>query len=238
MAVSIAAAEVKVPHQRPLKYGRAAKIRIVVLSTVMCVLLGALWYDYQVARGSVDRAYESVMLLNQAKNEASDFSATTQRDVRRMLHRQPSRIYQEGPFTVELYSWTAGVPFEFEGLYSETPSVTLRTHDYYAVYLGTRLSTHYKYYLPLDEVRKRHAIPAPRSDEEVALDYQASYDQAREYLEATKEHRPPLSREFLDEFPDPMTDGFPQIKESELPATKSQDEPNAQSTPVADPAGD
>ena len=56
--------------------------------------------------------------------------------------------------TIEEYGWPAGFPIEFRGLYSESPEVALRTHNYYAVYFGNRLSTHYKFFLPLHEIRQ------------------------------------------------------------------------------------
>lgn len=178
-----AGAETPSPPPRP---DRAAKIRLVVLSTVLCVLLFALWYDYEVARTRVDDAYATILSLNRANNRSADFVTTTRRDVRRALGRRPDRVFQEGPFTIEEYGWTAGVPIVFEGLYSETPSVALRTHDYYAVYLGTRLATHYKFYLPLDEVRNQHS---PQSRSRPPQQDTAEYLMDREYYRMMDEYQ-------------------------------------------------
>jgi hypothetical protein len=146
-----------------------------VLLSVLATLLFALWYDYKVARVGVEQAYAAIGALNDSQNGADQQAVTTRKDVRQAVGRAPSRVFQEGYATVEEYGWPAGFPIEFRGLYSENPEVALRTHNYYAVYFGTRLSTHYKFYLPLNEIREFQKASSAAAKEDAGVADAAYY---------------------------------------------------------------
>jgi hypothetical protein len=100
--------------------------------------------------------------------------------------------------TIEEYGWPAGFPIEFRGLYSESPEVALRTHSYYAVYFGARLSTHYKFYLPLDEIRVIQT--SSRNSASVVT----RVEDAAQYYEMAERHMP-RSEEASDDAGSPLS---------------------------------
>jgi hypothetical protein len=115
-----------------------------MLFLLLSLLLVSLWYDYRVARPAVERAFDAVLALNFQINSAASPQTMTVRDVRRVLGKLPSATFAEGPYQVEVYSWMTGLPF--------------RSHQFYAVYVGSgtnmTLMRHYKFDLPLDELRQ------------------------------------------------------------------------------------
>jgi hypothetical protein len=100
--------------------GRGRNMRLILLVAVLFVMLFALWYEYKVARPSVTTANETIIALNRKINAAGNNTAMTSKEVQEALNRQPSRTYQDGAYTVEVYSWVSGLPF--------------RTHDWFAFY--------------------------------------------------------------------------------------------------------
>ncbi|MCA9121845.1 MAG: hypothetical protein H6822_11790 [Planctomycetaceae bacterium] len=129
--------------------------RLIVLVGLLAVALFALWYDYKVARPSVDRAYERIASENATVNAAAEHRLMTNVDVQSVLGRSPNETYLVGSYTVEAYRWRAGMPIELRGLDGqESPGVGLKTHSYYAVYRkdGPLLNfvTHFKYDLDPD----------------------------------------------------------------------------------------
>jgi len=112
--------------------------RFKILLFLFGLTLFALWYDYRVARVKVETAYEKILALNTTSvNAGVGNAAMTNLDVQETLGCLPSETYPEGLYTVEVYRWTAGLPF--------------KTHNYYAVYLkgrtGNKLffNTHFKF---------------------------------------------------------------------------------------------
>lgn len=119
----------------------ASRIRSLILLGILVLLLGALWYDYKVARPGVERAFDSIAKLNEELNSQPGRKYVTNKEVQEKLHRSPVQSFQEGPYQVEVYSWRAGLP--------------IRSHNYYAVYsAGTPLVflKHYKFELPMEEL--------------------------------------------------------------------------------------
>jgi hypothetical protein len=100
--------------------GRGRNLRLLLLVAVLILMVFALWYEYKVARPSVLAANEKIVALNEEINRDGNTTAMTNKDVQEALNRQPSRTYQDGQYTVEVYSWVSGLPF--------------RTHDWYAFY--------------------------------------------------------------------------------------------------------
>jgi hypothetical protein len=120
----------------------AARKRSLVLLGILVLLLGALWYDYKIARPKVEFAYEAVGKVNSEYNAYAGKKYLTEKEVQTILNRQPASFIDHGTYHVEVYSWRSGLP--------------IRSHNYYAVYsAGTPLVflKHYKYELPMEELR-------------------------------------------------------------------------------------
>jgi hypothetical protein len=86
----------------------------------MLLMLGALWYDYKVARPAVENAYQRIAKLNQTVNETAGHKYMTEKEVQQELQRQPIETFSENGYFIEVYGWRAGVP--------------TRHHKYFAVY--------------------------------------------------------------------------------------------------------
>ena len=124
-------------------------LRLITLLTVLGLLLFAVWYDYKIARPGVDEAFEIVGNINHRINRSPSMPAMRSQDVQQALGFTPNYTIKKGPYVIEVYAWTAGLPF--------------RSHDYYAVYkgLGTNpvFMRHYKFLLPMDELSPRRNGP-------------------------------------------------------------------------------
>lgn len=118
------------------------RLRQIILIGLLALMLAALAYDYRVARPSVERAFDQIVKLNDQMNLSADPTPTLNTHIHKEIGRDPSWAYTEGPYRVEVFSWTAGLPF--------------RTHDLYAVYVpnGNDLifMRHYKFALPDNEL--------------------------------------------------------------------------------------
>jgi len=133
--------------------------RLLVLIGLLAIAAFALWYDYQVARPAVDRAYEQVAAANLEINRSRQHGRMTNVDVQSTLGRAPSETFVSGLFTVEAYRWNAGMP--------------MKTHDYYAVYskIGPELAfvAHFKFDLDTDSLTNNEdiadAVPVDVADE-------------------------------------------------------------------------
>src|SRR5687767_12606325 len=88
----------------------SAPIRQGILVVLLLIMLGALWYDYQVARPAVENAYEKIKALNEKVNGAAGQNYMTEKDVQQELQRTPIRTFSENGYYVEVYGWRAGVP--------------------------------------------------------------------------------------------------------------------------------
>jgi len=142
--------------------------RLVLLLGLLGLMLFALWYDYNVARLNVERSYKRVGELNARINAGGNFKVTTSADVRQTLGRTPSRVYVEGPFTVEAYGWMAGWPIGVRDL-ETSPTIGVRCHEYYAVYQGSGPNAlflkQFMFGIPADELQ----LSSPRSFEQIEL---------------------------------------------------------------------
>lgn len=100
-----------------------ANLRVGVLLVVFFVLLGALAYDFRVARPAAQAGYEKVigLLEKRAKSRKGD-AEFEPADVQRELGCAPSSTRQQGLTTIETYSWRGGMP--------------LRTYNLYVLYQG------------------------------------------------------------------------------------------------------
>jgi hypothetical protein len=132
----------------------SGKLRLKILLCVFVVALVALGYDFLIARPGVVRAYDKVEKANVAV-AGVPLERLTNADVQKLVGRQPSETYEDGPYTIELYSWTAGIPVGVKGAESRSPGLGLRTHDYYAVYAKSGedlvFQTHFKFSIDSDD---------------------------------------------------------------------------------------
>jgi hypothetical protein len=141
----------EIPKPPPSVERRAALIRLYFLLAILALMLGALWYDYMVARAGVSSAYDQISTLNTTMNSARSLEVTEVSHVQETLGRQPTRIIQNGIYTIEVYEWAAGMPVKINAFQEDEPTFGLRTHDYYAVYRGQMFQRHYKFAIPPEE---------------------------------------------------------------------------------------
>lgn len=97
-------------------------MRKLVLGLILAAALGALVYDYAVARPNVEHAYEQITQRYEEVN-ATPAEMLTNEDIRRLLDKQPARTFTDAGDRVEVFSWVSGFP--------------LRTHDLYVVFRET-----------------------------------------------------------------------------------------------------
>ena len=101
-----------------------------VLFVILALLVIAILYDRQVARPAVDKAWAAIEELS----DNSGAKVLTNEDVHSALNRQPSQVKPDGDYTIEVYSYRAGLPW--------------RTHNYSVVYTGKDtlvFTTHFKF---------------------------------------------------------------------------------------------
>jgi hypothetical protein len=109
---------------------------------LLALMVGALWYDYKVARPAVEDAYNRIGKLNLDINSKGGQRFMTNVDVQNELKRAPIRTFTENGYMVEVYGWRAGVP--------------TKHHEYYAVYHAPPpyiFLKHYMNVLDMDELR-------------------------------------------------------------------------------------
>jgi hypothetical protein len=145
------------------------KLRKTLLFSLLGVALFALLYDYKIARPAVEEAYHRITLTNQHINGLASYHRMTNIDVQETLGRTPTETFTSGDFTIEAYRWNAGMPLELSGLFSEvTPSVSLKTHDYYAVYrtdgLELAFVTHFKFGFDTNELAVKRSFAVIAED--------------------------------------------------------------------------
>lgn len=125
-------------------------LRQIILFCLLGVMLVALAYDYRIARPNVEKAFDQIVHLNDQMNLSAKPTPTLNSDIRKEIGRDPARVYSEGPYRIEVFSWTSGLPF--------------RTHDLFAVYVpnGNDLvfMRHYKFALPDNELDSPKPQPA------------------------------------------------------------------------------
>jgi len=130
-------------------------LRLIVLLSLLGLMLLALAYDYRVARPRVKSAYDRIASLNDAMNASPESIPTLNTHIHKEIGRTPNRTFTEGRYRVEVFSWTAGLPF--------------RTHDLFAVYFpnGNNMvfMRHYMFQMPPpDELTPRETRPAAEGD--------------------------------------------------------------------------
>ncbi len=125
--------------------------RLVILLGLFGLVLFAFGWDFLIARPGVERAYAKVEEANIAMNTSVQRAALTNTDVEQLLGRAPSETFQKYGKTIEVYTWQAGIPLEFNGSEDRSPGIGRKTYDYYAVYeqRGPDLlfQTHFKFKL-------------------------------------------------------------------------------------------
>lgn len=118
-------------------------IRVVLLVILALAIVGLI-QDRLRARPAVEQAYETIEELNRVAVGAAGSHVTSTADIQQALGRKPSRVDTVKDFTVEVYSWRAGLPW--------------KTHDYYAVYgpgESKPFITHYKFIFDPKELTDR-----------------------------------------------------------------------------------
>lgn len=129
----------------PAKKG--SPIRLLILLVLLALAVGALGYDYLVARPAVDKAYKDIQALADQRNQAGVGKADLVRskDIQELLGGKPTivRDYPKEGYTLEWYCWWGPVPF-------------LNTYRQYivVVYVGDeprRYSTHHQNEMPTEE---------------------------------------------------------------------------------------
>lgn len=129
----------------PPKKGGA--VRLLILLVLLAIAVGALGYDYLVAKPAVDKAYKDIQALVDQRNQAGVGKADLVRskDIQELLGGKPT-IVEDHPkegYTLEWYCWWGPVPF-------------LNTYRQYivVVYVGDeprRFSTHHQNEKPTSE---------------------------------------------------------------------------------------
>ena len=128
-----------------------------VIFVLLVLMLLAVAQDRLRARPNVEAAYNKVESLVERINRSAEDRATTSTDVQEALGREPDQVMQDGPFTVEVYSWRAGLPW--------------RTHDYYVVYIPAKdnkrlfVMSHFKYALDREDLQHITRLPDEAMDE-------------------------------------------------------------------------
>lgn len=105
---------------------KPSRTRSALLFGLLAVMIGALAYDYKVARPSVELAYTQLVDLNIAVNADPNDKVTPER-VAEALGKSPSETFKDLSDTVEVYSWRGGLFF--------------RSHKLYVAYRVTPLGT-------------------------------------------------------------------------------------------------
>ena len=103
------------PSEKPRSNRRT---RLFVLLSTFALLCIALAYDYQVARASVRMAHGNVTELSVLHNAVPRHEILTNKMVSKSIGKDPSSTFQDGRYTVEVYSWPSGLPFRHYHLYT------------------------------------------------------------------------------------------------------------------------
>ena len=142
------------PATAPAKKG--SPIRLLILLVLLALAVGALGYDYLVARPAVDKAYKDIQALVDQRNQSGVGKADLVRskDIQELLGGKPTIVkdYPKEGYTLEWYCWWGPVPF-------------LNTYRQYivVVYVGDeprRFSTHHQNEMPTDENLPLAVLPA------------------------------------------------------------------------------
>ena len=143
------------------KAAKRGKLRQLILIGLLGLMSLALAYDYRIARPRVDQAYDQIVRLNDQMNLMETAKPTLNTDIHKEIGRTPLRTYTDGHYRIEVFSWTAGLPF--------------RTHDLFAVYVANGndlvFMRHYKFEMPDDELNPPKRQPIGASGEDLEGEY-------------------------------------------------------------------
>ncbi len=148
--------------------------RLTILLGLLGVALFAFVWDFLVARPGVEQAYAKVEEANIAMNSSVQRVALTNADVEQLLGREPSETFQKDGKTIDVYTWQAGIPLEFNGSDDRSSGIGRKTHDYYAVYVkrGPDLifQTHFKFKLDFLALNMPISASTEEADSEGEMD--------------------------------------------------------------------
>jgi hypothetical protein len=118
----------------------ASPLRLIVLLSVLAVSIGALAYDYLVARPGCEAAHKKIQDFVDARNKVGvkEGALVTADDLHKELGMQPtkSESHPKEKYTIEYYCWWGHVPL-----------LNMRRHYIGVVYIGDeprRFSSHYR----------------------------------------------------------------------------------------------
>lgn len=103
-------------EQQPVVASTATKIRKSVLYGLLTLMIVAFLYDYGVARAGVEQAYDA-LTQRQTEVNGDPNAKMTDKLVREVIGCEPSTQFSESGSQVEVYSWTAGLPFKEHRLF-------------------------------------------------------------------------------------------------------------------------
>jgi len=129
--------------------------RLLLLLLLLAVAVGALGYDYYVARPACEEADKKIQAFVEKRNRmgVQEAALVTAADIQKELGRAPTVTKENdaGGYTVEYYCWWGNVPL-----------LNLRRHFIAVVYVGTkprRYSSHYREEPPAEAYPIADATP-------------------------------------------------------------------------------
>ncbi|MEM0924734.1 MAG: hypothetical protein AAGJ83_01730 [Planctomycetota bacterium] len=90
------------------KTSGGSPVRKFGLYIVLLVMLGALGYDYLVARPSVDSAFDRVSEASQKANASAD-DYLSRAEVSELIGKGPADTFMDGSMSVEEFRWMGGL---------------------------------------------------------------------------------------------------------------------------------
>ena len=91
---------------------RGSPMRLGILLLVLALCIGALVYDYKVARPGSEAANAKIQSFVEHRNQMSvkEAGPVTSVDIQKELGRSPTWIEKEPTYTVEWYCWWGKIP--------------------------------------------------------------------------------------------------------------------------------
>lgn len=111
--------------------GYHQRMRLIVLGLVLAVGGLAAAFDYGVARPNVRQADQDI--ATRAGQSPPEIRSD---EIRQIVGRQPSRIFQDQSNRVEVFSWVSGLPFRTHDLYVTFREVTTDEGESESLYRG------------------------------------------------------------------------------------------------------
>jgi hypothetical protein len=136
-------------------------VRLIVLLGILVLAIGALVFDYTVAKPGVEAAEKKIQDFVDARNKlgVKDGALVTADDIHKELGMQPTLIdkHDDKQYTVEYFCWWGGVPL-----------INMRRHFISVVYVGPeprRFSSHHKNEIPPAEALPMSDEQRPKDDQ-------------------------------------------------------------------------